>query len=163
VALIGRQWIALLAATLVLGCRAGDDASQSTDAASSISIGSPYPDAAEVRLFIHASYGDDGRPILKSSDGRTLTAEERSAFENALRIEPKPDSFAACFIPHHFFAYFDGQGRKIGEIAVCFCCEGVSHEPEISHPIGSDDMLGADYRALKALVQEMGEPTDIEC
>jgi len=143
------------AAVLAAGCSMEPDPPRN--------LGNPYPDASELRLFVHSNYDESGKPVLTKEAGRTLTAEERQAFERTLRIEPAPDEYSACFIPHHFFAYFDPEGKKVGEIEVCFCCAGVQASPEIVAPIGPDEVLSADYDALEKLVQSMGEPTDIEC
>jgi hypothetical protein len=151
----GGSSLGLFAAILASGCSSEPDPPKN--------VGNPYPSATEVRLFVETGHDGEGRPVLSKAAGRTLTAKERQDFERTLRIEPAPDEYAACFIPHHFFAYFDAQGRKIGEIEVCFCCAGVQGLPDIATPIGPDDVLSADYPALEKLVQSMGEPTDIEC
>lgn len=132
----------------------------------------PFPEAATVRLFVESgNYDASGAPILISAQGRTLTGQQRRQFEALLRVEtpiklaPDSDYWAmdACFIPHHFFRYYDGSGRKIGEIAVCFCCLGVAMEPSSRLARRDDQQFHADYPKLKALVASWGEPTDIEC
>jgi hypothetical protein len=165
--------IALLAALLVLGCdRPSSDpvvrspaepVAEPPATAHFRQVSDPYPDASEVRLFVHTGYDDNGEPILASAEGRRLTHAQRNAFERALRIEPAPEFEDACFIPHHFFQYFDANGRKIGEVAVCFCCAGVSDDPRIEVSLAPGETLGADYAALEELVQAMGERTDVEC
>lgn len=147
------------AALLAVGCSRQSDSGASNPR----SVTTPYPNASEVRLFIHSSYDEEGKPVLATESGRTLTHDERQAFERTFRIEPAPDAVVACFIPHHFFAYFDAAGKKIGEIEVCFCCAGVRASPDIATPIGPDEVLSADYKTLEKLIQSMGEPTDIEC
>jgi hypothetical protein len=147
--------LGLFAAILAAACSPQSDQARS--------VGDPYPNASEVRLFVETGYDDEGEPILASAKGRTLTEGERRAFEGTLRIEPAPDEVTACFIPHHFFAYFDARGRKIGEIAVCFCCAGVSATPSGAISLDSDEMLSADYAALETLVKGMDQPTQVAC
>ena len=171
---MGVRSIAPCAALLLLACsqqsddivpkRADEPVTKHSEAASFRRVGNPFPEASEVRLFVDSGeYDGRGRAILSSTEGRRLTDAQRTAFEAALRIEPMPDALDACFIPHHFFGYFDRNGRKVGEIEVCFCCEGVAVEPVDQVSLRSNEILSADYAALKRLVQSMGERTDIEC
>jgi hypothetical protein len=165
--------LALLAAALLVGCSDGlsEPREQTSRAAASNtiaaraarSIGNPFPDATEVRLFVNDGYDDEGSPTMSAPAGRPLSRSQRKAFEAAVRIEPAPDAVDACFIPHHFFRYFDKQGRQIGEIEVCFCCDGVSVSEGASVSPGPNEWFAADYTALRKLVQSMGERTDIEC
>ncbi len=158
----------VLAATLLFGC--ADQTSEPVERASTESrssepaaraIGNPFPAAAEVRLFVETGHDADGHSIM--SPGKTLSRAQRDIFEAALRIEPLPESLDACFIPHHFFRYFDAKGGQVGEIEVCFCCDGVKVTPGASVSPGRGEQFGADYAALKRLVQSMGERTDVEC
>ena|SRR6187402_1914690 len=126
-------------------------------------MGNPFPAATEVRLFVNDGYDPKGQPIMSSRDGKVLTRSQREAFEADLRIEPKPDAVAGCFEPHHFFRYFDERGGRLGEIQVCFCCDGVGVSLGSSVSPGWGEQFGANYAALKRLVESMGERTDIEC
>ena len=123
-----------------------------------------FPEAVQVRLFVESGrYGADNRPILVSNSGRILTATERREFESALTIATY-DRFTtgpACFIPHHFFRYYNRQGRQVGEVAVCFCCAQYSVSPRRGRR-GETDLGRLDPK-LKKLVGRMGLPTDIEC
>jgi hypothetical protein len=77
-----------------------------------------------------------------------------------------PDSYywvASCFIPHHFFRYYDHSGRQIGEISVCFCCAGIEMEPSASLHLRPKQRFEVDYGKLKLLVSSWGERTDIQC
>lgn len=78
-------------------------------------------------------------------------------------ITAAPDALDACFIPHHFFRYYDSGGKKVGEVAVCFCCEGLLTSGSKALETEDRAMVGADYPRLKALVAELGEPTDVFC
>lgn len=69
----------------------------------------------------------------------------------------------ACFIPHHFFEYYDASGRKIGEIQICFCCAGLDVSPGSRVKLSGEQRLAGDFKKLAALVASMGEPTNIEC
>lgn len=162
-----------LIATLCLSGCEGSDASRSSPqqrggnpistASASLGIQNPFPGAKEVRLFVEKGYGPDGAPILNTPEGRLLSASELADFEGALRVEKAPEAMAACFIPHHFFRYYDERGRQIGEISICFCCSGVEASKGAKISAGSDQILAADYKKLEALVRRLGEPTDVLC
>lgn len=129
-----------------------------------------YPSATEVRLFVQDGRDADGKGLYSDPDGRLLTPAERRAIESAIKTAHYGSgarSVAACFIPHHFFRYYDAQGRQVGEMAVCFCCAGIRASPSIplsEGPSGTETSeLTFDYTALKAAVEAMGVRTDIEC
>lgn len=142
-----------------LGGLAGGVAVQTADKP----ISDPYPGAQEVRLFVETENEDHKRIYVRPA-GRTLTEGQRAEFESTLAIHTvSPDElFAACFIPHHFFRYFDGAGKLVGEVQVCFCCAGVQSEGS-NVQLGEDQMLAADFRKLKTLVASLGERTDVYC
>lgn len=130
-----------------------------------------YTDAESVRLFVRADQTEGGGPDHLETNGRLLSTDERRAFEEAISIasyrqtESESDA-AACFVPHHFFRYYDAQGEQVGEIAVCFCCYGVFATRGLDESVAA----GADYAdlefdepALRRLVQRMGLPVDINC
>ena len=130
----------------------------------------PYPSATEVRLFVQDGRDADGKGLYSDQDGRLLTRSERRAIERTIKTahyRPGERWAAACFIPHHFFRYYDAQGRQIGEMAICFCCAGIQESPGIplsEGPSGTETSeLTFDYTALKAAVEAMGLRTDIEC
>jgi hypothetical protein len=168
----GISILGLIAALCLGGCE-GDDASRSSPQqrggksavaeSASLGIQNPFPGAKEVRLFVEKGYGSDGAPILNKLEGQLLSASELADFEGALRIEKAPESMAACFIPHHFFRYYDERGTQIGEISICFCCLGVEASKGAKISVGSDQILSADYKKLGALVRRLGEPTDVLC
>ena len=128
-----------------------------------------------MRLVVHdKGYTPSGLPIFSNPNGRKLTPEERAQFEAALthvtivqRPPPSPDAevamAAACFIPHHFFRYFDRRGHQMGEVAVCFCCESAQAEPSLPFQTGPDSYLDSDIEKIRALVTTMGLPTDVGC
>lgn len=145
--------LAVIALFCCAGCKRQDDTS----------VSHPFPDAKEVRLFVEKDYGKGGNAIFARPEGRVLKKDEVSDFEAALRVAKAPEEMAACFIPHHFFRYFDGQGKEIGEIEVCFCCAGVRASKGANISIGSDEILAADYAKLEALVHRLGEPTEVHC
>ena len=132
----------------------------------------PFPEATTVRLFIDSGkYDRSGNPVYLVAKGRTLIEQQRKQFEALLRVETPinvpPDSdywvLEACFIPHHFFRYYDAAGRKLGEISVCFCCSGVAMDPASQLGLHDEQRFAADYGKLERLVASWGEPTDIEC
>ena len=130
----------------------------------------PFPTATSVRLFVESGkYESDGRPIFTQVKGRSLTESQRAQLDAAVWIETPIKvsddwySMDACFIPHHFFRYFDASGRKLGEVQVCFCCEGVAVESDKQFKLADGQRLNGDFGKLKAMISAMGEPTDIEC
>jgi len=127
-------------------------------------IKDPFPNASEVRLFIEVDYQkESGEPIFNKEDGVTLTDADRLRFEDALRFVAMPETMAACFIPHHFFRYFDDKGRQVGEVAVCFCCAGTAASGSDKLKPKPDEILDADMKALETLVLDLGEPTQALC
>lgn len=127
-------------------------------------VSNPFPKAPELRLFVETDLDEkSGRPIFHRKDGLALTPAQRKTFEDSLRIEAAPEEMAACFIPHHFFRYFDAKGKQIGEVSVCFCCEGVSASGSDQLETANGEILGANYADLKSLVASLGEPTDVPC
>lgn len=135
----------------------------------------PFPNAAEVRLFIRDEHSADGGSEYLDPDGLALSRAQRDAFESALsavsyragRGESGSEAdAAACFVPHHFFRYYDGEGEQIGEVAVCFCCFEVriTPEPDVQPASGADFVaLAFDEPALRGLVTSIDLPVDINC
>lgn len=118
----------------------------------------PFPGATSVRLFVN-SRGANPVP----TGGILLTPAQRREFEAALHDKqpppPEDRDLAACFIPHHFFRYYDARGAQMGEVAVCFCCGGVALRPTD----GADRTFTTGYDRVERLVKSMGLPTDVNC
>jgi hypothetical protein len=136
-----------------------------------VSAVQPFPEAASVRLFVEAGYDEKtDQPIYRDPKGLLLTPDRRRAYESLLQVKtpvnlPPDDEFfwmTSCFIPHHFFRYFDKTGRQIGEIAVCFCCSGIDMTPSRLR-LRDEQRFSADYAKLEALIGSWGEPTNIHC
>ena len=127
-------------------------------------IEDPVPNASEVRLFVEVDYDkNSGEPIFNKKNGVVLSATDRVRFEDTLRFVATPEAMAACFIPHHFFRYFDNEGKQVGEVAVCFCCAGTASSGSDKLKPRPDEILDADLKALKNLVLRLGEPTQVLC
>ena len=126
-------------------------------------VNNPFPQATEMRLFVETARDAGGRPVFGMANGRKLSSKQRQAFEASLIVEPLPDSVDACFIPHHFFRYFDAKGRKVGQVSVCFCCSGVAVSDGSNIVVGKDQQVGADYTKLEAFVRSLGESTEAQC
>lgn len=126
-------------------------------------ITNPFPGATEVRLFVEVGYTNDSKPILSKRNGVRLNAAQRKAFEDSLMITAAPEYDMMCFVPHHFFHYYDSSGKQIGVVSVCFCCDGVAASGSKALETPDDAILSANYRQLKTLVTALGEPTDILC
>ena len=124
----------------------------------------PFPTAREVRLFVESGYGTD-KPIYSKPKGRLLTPAQRSEFESLIKVHTiaSDEAFAACFIPHHFFRYFDKSGKLVGELQVCFCCAGVKRSEDSPIRLAEGEMLSADFGRLNAFVASLGERTDVDC
>ncbi|MEM6474847.1 MAG: hypothetical protein AAF687_01640 [Pseudomonadota bacterium] len=137
---------------------------QSEPEVAPVKITDPFPAAVSVRLFVESGEVDeDGRGIMTKPEGLLLTDKQRIEVESTFQFEPMPEAFAACFVPHHFFEYYDAAGERIGEVAVCFCCDGVSADGSDKLIAGADQIIGADYEKLKELIEGMGERTDVMC
>lgn len=131
-----------------------------------------YPAAVEVRLVVDNDVFDKNyRVIERPATVRVLSAKERRDFGRALLrqrvIGPAPDGdlqpdAPACFVPHHFFRYYDRAGLQVGEVAVCFCCYQARAAPEI---IEGDrrTWFAVNVSDVKALVRGMGLPTQQQC
>lgn len=123
----------------------------------------PYPDAAEVRLYVSTPAGTEQVEVRK------LSLPERQAFEQTLKLDNYDRGFeyaAACFVPHHFFRYFDAAGKQVGEISVCFCCGGTASTPNISAPLpkgATYQDLGVKYDALEVLLKSWDVESEIGC
>ena len=124
----------------------------------------PFPNASEVRLFVEVDYQENGgEPIFSKENGLILSAADRVRFEDTLRFVATPEEMAMCFVPHHFFRYFDNKGKQVGEVAVCFCCAETAATGSDKLKPEPDEILDADMEALKDLVLELGEPTQVLC
>lgn len=123
----------------------------------------PYPDAVEVRLFVSTPAGTE------QVEARKLSLPERQAFEQTLKLnnyDRGPEYAAACFVPHHFFRYFDAAGKQVGEISVCFCCGGTASTPNIAAPLpkgATYQELGVKYDALETLLKSWDIESEIGC
>lgn len=126
------------------------------------------PEAASTRLFVHVGDFNDPDKEFVEPEGRRLSTEQRKAVEEALTVvgyDRAPDAAAACFVPHHFVRYYDAAGQQIGEIAVCFCCDGVSAEPDMVGPVstGVGDVQIEFGANLRSVIEAMGLPTNVQC
>ena len=161
------KWVSIVAASLAFACCGCHGEPASSDPAATAEVGrtspagNPFPAATEVRLFVNTDYDDNGRLILDG--GLALTPSQRAEFESLLRVEPLPEQLAACFIPHHFFRYLDGAGNVLGEVEICFCCEGVSVSKGNAIKLTNGEQVGGDFAKLRAFVQSLGKPTDGGC
>jgi hypothetical protein len=165
-------FFAAVSLVLISGCKAKTDmtgveamASRTSPLgmASDLPVIGAFPDASEVRLFVENGQKPDGTPIYEEPMGRILNKDQRAAFEASLQIDPIPDELAACFIPHHFFRYYDSRGKELGQIQVCFCCHGVEASKSSRIEMGPDQWLSADFTKLKQFVASLGLPTEVQC
>ena len=141
----------------------------------------PYPNATRVNLLV-GDLASKTRKLTDSSnpDGVDLTDDQRVELAKTLRKvtvarKPMEDEFKsavgdACFVPHHFFRFYNKEDDEIGEIAVCFCCADFRAHPELVKRKGNwleekigDQWAEMDVDKVKALVAEMGMPTNVGC
>jgi hypothetical protein len=161
----------LVAAVLLLsGCGGTADSSNTdnqqveVEPALQEQVENPFPKATEVRLFVEVDYDRETRePVFSNEQGIRLDAKQRDMFEGAIGLAPPPEWMAACFIPQHFFRYYNEAGEPIGEVSICFCCAGVSSTGSEFLAPRDGLFLSANYEQLEKLVEEMGEPTDVQC
>lgn len=128
-----------------------------------------FPKGETVQLFYDVSDLPHGRAEARWHGfpiraGQRLNADQRRRLESAIVIRPidPNEAFAACFVPHHFFRYFDSAGNETGSVAVCFCCGGAkpsSQDPSMS----SEETYQADLGEISAIVTELGVSTDLGC
>ena len=128
-----------------------------------------YLMATRVNLLIKNSLLN-GPEVSTNPKGVDLTTAERQEFEQSIKKsvtvrqagkDYPSGSDAACFIPHHFFRYYDAKGRKIGEVEICFCCTGGVASPSLT--TRNDEHEVFDVERIKALVKKMKLPTDVSC
>lgn len=172
-------WTALLlsvgvALSLAMGSGVSDDEfvlSPPSKPSAGATLVRPWPQASEVRLFVEdLSYDEQKRTGNWTSRpaGIRLTKAQRDIVDGSVflhRLTKKEWAkrvYTACFIPHHFFRYYDGSGRQIGEIQVCYCCQGIDMAPALRR-IDSYDEWQFDFARVEKMLIEMGVSTDINC
>jgi hypothetical protein len=128
-----------------------------------------YQAATRVNLLVRDKFLNNVE-VSTNPDGVDLTTTERQEFEQSIKksvtVRPAGKDYpgrsdAACFIPHHFFRYYDAKGRKIGEVEICFCCTGGVASPSLT--TRNDEHEIFDVERIKALVKKMKLPTDVNC
>lgn len=136
----------------------------------SMSAVRPFPEAASVKLFVEKNL--NGKTIeLGKPNGLLLSPRQRLQYENTLKVWTairlsKDSTFgghAMCFIPHHFFRYYDRTGKEIGEVAVCFCCQRVEMTPEERLPLANNQELVFHPEKLDPLLKSWSQPTRVGC
>jgi hypothetical protein len=120
----------------------------------------PYPQAKRVELFVATSQGAPEGSTLKAY---RLSSEQQRLVRKSLRWERVGEvaTDTACFVPHHFFRFYDGEAKMVGELAVCFCCDEMRTTPMVPERAHHD--LVADYDLLRGVVRAVGARTDIDC
>ena len=130
----------------------------------------PFPEAASVRLFVEE--GANGKTVeVGKPNGLLLNAQQRLQYEKTLEVwtavqlssDSDFDVRTMCFLPHHFFRYYDRTGRKIGEVAVCFCCHKVEMTPKGRLPLAKNQKFVFHPEKLEPLLKSWGQPTQVGC
>jgi hypothetical protein len=129
-------------------------------------LASVYPDAKTVRLFVKSRrLVNDNTEVqttwLNPAGGYRLSDGQARRLRMYLNDAPVNEQPVACFVPHHFFRFYDRTNQQVGEVAVCFCCAGVDAKPLLVSKPGRE--LHFDYAATKTLVAELGAKVDVEC
>jgi hypothetical protein len=57
--------------------------------------------------------------------------------------------------------YFDQNGKKVGEIKICFCCTGGSANPSLTTRNNEGEVFDVDR--IEVLVKKMKLPTNVNC
>lgn len=170
------RWLCVSVATAFIGC-AGCHSSGSqnseqpsaaitaTRAARDQPLKNPFPAASEVRLFVETSVGRNGTPIFHLPRGKVLNSVQRTQLESLFKIHKRlPEELSTfCFIPHHFFRYYNRNDEVVGELQVCFCCAGIQQSGKSNIRLKEGQKLHADFKGLGAFVRSLGEPTDVQC
>ncbi|WP_411341733.1 hypothetical protein V6U71_07885 [Sphingopyxis sp. J-6] len=131
----------------------------------------PWPEATHVRVFVKdISYDEFERTgkNMSNPEGVLLSATQRAILDKSVHLyrmtpnELENNAVAGCFIPHHFFRYYDARGRQLGELAVCYCCMGIEFSPALKS-LESDEEWRFDFPAVKKMLDEMRIPTNVNC
>lgn len=128
-----------------------------------------FPEGESVQLFYDVS---DLSPVPADTKwhrfairaGPRLNADQRRRLESAISFRPVDPSeeFAACFVPHHFFRYFDSSGNETGSVAICFCCGGAKLSSD-GPGWGGKETDEVDWDKISTIVTELGVPTNLGC
>ena len=131
----------------------------------------PWPHASEVRLFVaDLSYDEQKRTGNWTSrpEGIRLTAAQRAIIDESVFLhrltkqEWSKRVYTACFVPHHFFRYYDRSGRQLGEIQICYCCQGIDTAPALRATDAYDEWQ-FDFERVHKMLEGMNIPTNINC
>lgn len=86
-----------------------------------------------------------------SKDGVRLNREQVDRLRLAVTGKHPLHPVAACFYPHHAFAFYDAKGRMIGHISICFLCLNYGGEPK-------EFADRWDLGAIAKIVEDLGMP-----
>ncbi len=126
-----------------------------------------WPEAASVRLFVEDIPYDEIGPNgngMSNPAGVLLTKAQQKFVSNAMTRDTYSDyrAVVACFIPHHFFRFYDVGGKQIGELQVCYCCGGVSLA-QAKYSLADKQVWGFDYEGVAKMMAEMGISSKVQC
>lgn len=126
-----------------------------------------WPEAASVRLFVEDIPYDEIGPNgngMSNPAGVKLTKTQQALVSNAMTRKTYTDERAivGCFIPHHFFRFYDVGGKQIGELQVCYCCGGVALRPA-RYGLADKQYWGFDYDGVAKMMAEMGISSQVQC
>ncbi|WP_411341575.1 hypothetical protein V6U71_07040 [Sphingopyxis sp. J-6] len=127
--------------------------------------------ASTVRLFIEGVPFKEPvstQKLIDNVKGISLTDGQRAILGQSIHkkraTEEDLSSLPGCFIPHHFFRFYDEEGVAFAELSVCYCCGGARLEgPAAAKIMGDADFIEFDYAAVKKMLLSMKVPTDINC
>lgn len=118
-----------------------------------------FPEATYVQLYYSKNLSGN------LTAGPRLNAAQISMLKKSVYIrQPDPDeSFPGCFIPHHFFRFFNAKGQQISEVQVCFCCGGFDVSGAGRLNVEDYEIFDGKLGRIESLVRELGVATDINC
>ena len=141
------------------------------DRIASTTIIRPWPEAIEVRLFVQdLSYEEQARTGASMSNpkGVVLTADQRATLDGSMSLyrivaeNGEITALDACFVPHHFFRYYDKNGKQLGELAVCYCCRQIRPLPALRTP-RDNEFWDFDFDGVGKMLEGMNIPTNVRC
>lgn len=76
-----------------------------------------------------------------------------------------PTQWRRVLFPITSFDITTRAGQQVGEIAICFCCDGVSAKPDMVGPVptGVGDIQIEFGAKLQSVIEAMGLPTNVRC
>lgn len=88
-----------------------------------------------------------------NAPGALLSAAQVQRLIAAVTTEAPRGKYKPCYVPHHAFVFYDGSGKVVAHLEVCFTCGRT-----IASPGGIAEHY--DYSLLWNLLHELGVPAE---